>query len=61
MPNKNLEHPTDEYPCTSSSLTVGIYNKIAYFHTPRYWRDRLGRDSMVGGFTTTYAISAYHH
>ena len=24
-------------------------------------RGRCGRDSMVVGFTTTYAISAYHH
>jgi len=26
----------------------------------RYWARR-GRDHMVVGFTTTYAISAYHH
>ena len=26
-----------------------------------FWRDRRGRDHMVVGFTTTYAISAYHH
>jgi hypothetical protein len=25
------------------------------------WRGRHGRDRMVVGFTTTYAISAYHH
>jgi hypothetical protein len=25
------------------------------------WRDRCGPDHMVVGFTTTYAISAYHH
>ena len=24
-------------------------------------RGRRGRDRMVSGFTTTYAISAYHH
>ena len=24
-------------------------------------RDRRGRDRIVVGFTTTYAISAYHH
>jgi len=24
-------------------------------------RNRRGRDRMVVGFTTTYAISAYHH
>jgi hypothetical protein len=44
----------------------------AYFQVPRYKlfidiqilnlkRDRRGRDRMVVGFTTTYAISAYHH
>jgi hypothetical protein len=26
-----------------------------------YHRGRHGRDRMVVGFTTTYAISAYHH
>jgi len=27
-----------------------------------FWnRGRRGRDRMVVGFTTTYAISAYHH
>ena len=25
------------------------------------YSDRRGRDRMVVGFTTTYAISAYHH
>jgi hypothetical protein len=28
---------------------------------PIKWRGRGGRDRMVVGFTTTYAISAYHH
>ena len=27
----------------------------------RMWGDRRGHDRMVFGFTTTYAISAYHH
>jgi len=27
----------------------------------QWCRDRRGRDQMVVGFTTTYAISAYHH
>ena len=26
-----------------------------------HWRGRRDRDRMVVGFTTTYAISAYHH
>jgi len=25
------------------------------------FRDRRGRDHMVDGFTTTFAIGAYHH
>ena len=29
--------------------------------TVQYTRDRRGRDRMVVGFTTTYAISVYHH
>ena len=28
---------------------------------PIHSRGRRGRDRMVAGFTTTYAISAYHH
>jgi hypothetical protein len=31
------------------------------FHPINLSVDRRGRDRMVGGFTTTYAISAYHH
>ena len=30
-------------------------------HVPSYRRGRRGRDRMVVGFTTTHAISAYHH
>jgi hypothetical protein len=30
-------------------------------HHPETCRDRCGRDCMVVGFITTYAISAYHH
>ena len=26
-----------------------------------FWRGRPGRDRMVGGFTTAYAISSFHH
>jgi len=32
-----------------------IYNLHAFI------RDRRGRDRMVVGFTTTYAISVFHH
>jgi hypothetical protein len=27
----------------------------------KIWRGRRGRDRIVVGFMTTYAISAYHH
>ena len=35
----------------------------SFFHLiDKYvWRDRRGRDCTVVGYTTTYAISAYHH
>jgi hypothetical protein len=38
--------------------TVGVklVNKIFFYN-----RGRRGRDHMVVGFITTYAISAYHH
>jgi hypothetical protein len=29
--------------------------------TPSFAKGRRGRDRMVVGFTTTYAISSYHH
>jgi len=32
-----------------------MYNNLYLF------KGRRGRDRMVVGFTTTYAISAYHH
>jgi len=32
-----------------------------YPRTTTWRRGRRGRDGMVVGFTTTYAISAYHH
>jgi hypothetical protein len=32
-----------------------------YIHYSKWCRGRHGRDHMVVGFTTTYAISAYHH
>jgi len=30
-------------------------------HKIQTWRGRCGRNRMVVGFITTYAISAYHH
>ena len=35
-----------------------IFNEL---HSPILYRDRRGRDLMVVGFTTTYAMSACHH
>ena len=38
--------------------SIAILNSTKERH---YSSDRRGRDRMVVGFTTTYAISAYHH
>ena len=42
----------------------GVVFKLFFFgdtaHHHSYW-GRLGRDRMVVGFTTTYAITVYHH
>jgi hypothetical protein len=44
-----------------SNLAMNYFQESCnmYWHTYRYTSGR--RDRMVGGFTTTYAISAYHH
>jgi hypothetical protein len=42
-----------------SLLILPILSKFVP-HTCKYWSYR-GRDHMVVGFTTTYAIIAYHH
>ena len=39
-------------------MEIGIYNKLS---KDEFIRGRRRRDRMVVGFTTTYAISAYHH
>jgi len=36
-----------------------IHIKIIYLRSMQ--RGRRGRDRMIVGFTTTYAISSYHH
>jgi hypothetical protein len=38
-----------------------LHNGLMYIANTFYLRGRRGRDSMVIGFTTTYAISAYHY
>ena len=42
-------------------MALHIETKCLMFHIYVYIRGRRGRDCMVVGFTTTYAISAYHH
>jgi len=41
-------------------MKINIYSKILN-SLPHNNRGRPVRDRMVVGFTTTYAISAYHH
>jgi hypothetical protein len=38
-----------------------ITDDVLMYQISQYFRDRRGRNRMVVGFTTTYAISAYHH
>jgi hypothetical protein len=44
-------------------ITMFDIHKYALCHKaqPFFFRGCPGRDRMVVGFTTTYAISAYHH
>jgi hypothetical protein len=42
-----------------SECTVGLGGY--WEHHQQYTRGRRGRDPMIVGFITTYAISAYHH
>ena len=44
---------------TYSGIYSGIVDDRCLIIQMRW--DRRGRDRMVVGFTTTYAISAYHH
>jgi len=45
--------------CTtlSTKKVIGVYH---HFHHYQF-NQNFGHDCMVVGFTTTYAISAYHH
>jgi hypothetical protein len=38
-----------------------IYKGSYFYVGYQKYGDRRGRDRMIVGFTTTYAISAYHH
>jgi len=44
----------------TKQLNLSDFDKYSHLLTI-YLRGRRGRDRMVVGFTTTYAISAYHH
>jgi hypothetical protein len=50
-----LKNLTVMMEATTSNLNLLNLNKSSYL------RSRLGRDRTVVGFTTTYAISTYHH
>ena len=41
----------------TSILLVYLWNRYCF----KIWRDRSGRIRMVVGFTTTYAVRAFHH
>jgi hypothetical protein len=43
----------------NTSIETTIWPSALYTWT--IYRDRRGCDRMVVGFTTTYAVSAYHH
>ena len=44
-------------------ILIQLYNHANLTTISQYVkpRDRRGRDRMIVGFTTTYAISVYHH
>ena len=46
--------------CDKLLQKVTIYNILFQFISLFDWRDHCGHDCMVVGFTTTWAISAYH-
>ena len=51
-------------PCEDWSTFVSYMKKIHVLHLNHYYVCMIfisGRDCMVVGFTTTYAINAYHH
>ena len=40
---------------------IKVFFLVIYYIITLFYGGRRGRDRMVVGFTTTYAISAYHH
>jgi len=58
------EHPTEVSYIYSEHLHIylrGWMTFVVKHQIPYFQRGRHGRDHMVVVFTTTYAISAYHH
>jgi len=51
----------DRYPTTGHSICIVLTYMMIYCNVCKWFWGRRGRDRMVVGFTTTYAISAYHH
>ena len=45
----------------SVHLLSKVYTQCIEKHFPIYFGDRRGHIRMIVGFTTTCAISAYHH
>jgi hypothetical protein len=46
---------------SKNMLQLFSSTELSNLNIHRYAWGRCGRDRMVVGFTTTYAISAYHH
>ena len=47
--------------CIKGGNEAALYLLICYIKVPFKARDRCGRDRMVVGFMTTYAVSTYHN
>jgi hypothetical protein len=53
-------HYNIHYSADGFSSNMKTTTETRYPNMPKEW-GRCGRDRMVVGFTTTYAISVYHH
>jgi len=47
--------------CAGLQTGLGSLGTFITYNSSLLQRDRRCRDRMLVGFTTTYAISAYHH
>ena len=59
LTNHVIEITLIEITLLNRDLAVGIVSNACYGNFSDNFRGH--RDRMVAGFTTTYAISAYHH